>query len=403
VYPTVEKRLGAIVRWLSELTREAGADMVLHEPSSAERAEILSRWERHLGGVRTEYLGLDRAIRSCGDHGGEQKDALLKRLKGLAKQMVLDRSLLEGLSRGEGPSPNQAGGAFPPSCDVPESLRTVVEALVEDGVREIQAVAEQSPPGELLAGFVARCSRPLDATLQRVESKLKAHEGESERLLSRLGKELRSALGAAVRRRGETEADRIHRVVTERLHQSLFQALEKFRRDVDLESVDEMVRRLDSWSRERLETAEAELTAASISPSLSEELVWFQRELSARTGEVKGWWDGPPDFEKIYREDLDPRVMSGPPADSDGVYAEFYSDGHLRRVVLMSGGKESGEIRVWPDLARARYEDSANVAEFRPDGVIEEYGGRYERETKARLFFRDWVLQKLEEMVNRTG
>lgn len=399
MYPTVEKRLHSVINWLSELTREAGADMVAHDANSPERAEILSRWERHLGGVRSEYLDLDKAIRLCTDHRQENKDALLKRLKGLAKQMVLDRSLLEGLSRGGRPSPHQAGGAFPPPSDVPEPLLKVVERVLEDGVREIHVEAARSIPGELLAGFVARCGLPLDDGIRLIESKLVAHKGETEKLLNRVRKELRSALGEAVGRRGETEADRIHRGVSERLHHSLFQALENFRREADLESVDEMGRQLENWSRRRFGEAQAELSKASIESSLSEELVWFQQELAAQTCEVKGWWEGPPRFEKIYRYDLDPRVKVGLPKDSDGVYAEFYPDGHLRRVVSLRGGIENGVLRLWPEQARARYEDSANVAEFRSDGVIEEYGGRYEHETRARIHFRDWALQKIEEML----
>ena len=400
MYPSIEKRVGSVLRTLDELTQEAGADMAAHQPNSSERAEILTRWERHLGGVRSEYRDLERAIRSSGDHSQEQREVLLKKLKGLTKKMVTDRSLLEGLSRGEGPTPNQAGGAFPPPSDVPAALREVVESLLEEGLRKFQEEATQSPEGELLDVFMSRCNAPLEEALKLVEAKLAGHQGEVEELLERSRGKLRSALGEAVVRRGETEADRAKRAVAQRLHHSLFQALEGFRREAHPDSVDERSRQLEEWGREQLEKARAELSQASIEISLDKEWVWFQAELKSRVGDVKGWWDGPPLFEKICQSDLDPRVVIGPPEGSDGVYAEFYADGHLRRVVAMGTGKGGGELRVWPDQARARYEDSANVAEFRSDGVIEEYGGRYERETRARVFFRDWVLRKVVEMLS---
>ncbi|MCA9781567.1 MAG: hypothetical protein KC800_32840 [Candidatus Eremiobacteraeota bacterium] len=400
MYPSIEKRVGSVLRTLDELTREAGMDMAAHQPNSSERADILSKWERHLGGVRSEYRDLEKVIRSSGDHTQEQREALLKRLKGLTKKMVMDRSLLEGLSRGEGPTPNQAGGAFPPPSDVPAALREVVESALGEGLRKFQEEATQSPRGELLDGFMSRCNAPLEEALKLIEAKLADHQGEVEELLEQSRRKLRSALGDAVVRRGETGADRTHRAVSQRLHHSLFQALESFRREAHPDSVDERSRQLEDWGREQLQKAREELLQASIETSLDEELVWFLAELKSGVGDVKGWWDGPPLFEKIYQSDLDPRVVSGPPEDSDGVFAEFYSDGHLRRVVAMRDGKSGGELRVWPDEARARYEDSANVAEFRPDGVIEEYGGRYERESRARIFFRDWVLRKVGEMLS---
>lgn len=61
---------------------------------------------------------------------------------------------------------------------------------------------------------------------------------------------------------------------------------------------------------------------------------------------------------------------------------EFFPDGHLRRAATADG---SVSLKLFKGIAHARYEDTANVAEFHANGVIEEYGGRYEREFRARI------------------
>ena len=83
----------------------------------------------------------------------------------------------------------------------------------------------------------------------------------------------------------------------------------------------------------------------------------------------------------------------------------------LRTVVLVEPGVAVGvvvpvaefagwveEIELELGVSAARFEDSANVAEFHPDGGTEEYGGRYERSSEAPASFRAWVCQRVSQM-----
>lgn len=108
-------------------------------------------------------------------------------------------------------------------------------------------------------------------------------------------------------------------------------------------------------------------------------------------------WDQPASYSKIIAADL--QGMAGPGDGADhGLTFDCYDDGQVRCITLWQDGAAAATLKLWPGQARARYEDSANVAEFLPSGVVEEYGGRYEREELADKTFRQWVLDKLQEM-----
>lgn len=111
----------------------------------------------------------------------------------------------------------------------------------------------------------------------------------------------------------------------------------------------------------------------------------------------KAGWDQPARYTKITAADLDGLAVPGD-TSREGLSFDCFEDGQVRCITLWKDGAAEATLKLWPGQARARYEDSANVAEFLPSGVVEEFGGRYEREVLARKTFRQWVLDRLAEM-----
>ena len=106
-------------------------------------------------------------------------------------------------------------------------------------------------------------------------------------------------------------------------------------------------------------------------------------------------------YEKVTRKHLPKGCQPwDSPGIREGLFYQCYENGQLKKVGLFRAGELVEEIELELGVSAARFEDSANVAEFRPDGGVEEYGGRYERTTPAPPGFREWVCQKISQMGN---
>ncbi|MBS2038592.1 hypothetical protein JST97_26670 [bacterium] len=105
-------------------------------------------------------------------------------------------------------------------------------------------------------------------------------------------------------------------------------------------------------------------------------------------------------FEKILVSHLPPsaRPRSQRRPDSTGLFYELYEDGQLRRLVRVRQGESFETLELSHRKAEAKWEDSANVAEFHADNTLDEYGGRYERESRYPGSFQDWVLEAIRKM-----
>lgn len=107
----------------------------------------------------------------------------------------------------------------------------------------------------------------------------------------------------------------------------------------------------------------------------------------------------PVPYEKVTRKHLPKGCLPwDAPGRRDGLYYQCYENGQVKRVVLFREGEPVEEIELELGVSAARFEDSANVAEFHPDGGTEEYGGRYERSSEAPVSFRAWVCQRVSQM-----
>ncbi|MFN8608518.1 MAG: hypothetical protein U0931_13355 [Vulcanimicrobiota bacterium] len=106
-------------------------------------------------------------------------------------------------------------------------------------------------------------------------------------------------------------------------------------------------------------------------------------------------------FEKILVSHLpdSARPLSQLRSDPHGLFYALYSDGQLRRLVRYREGNLIESLDLSHQLAEGKWEDGANVAEFHPDNSLDEYGGRYERESRYAGTFRDWV----EDCIQRMG
>lgn len=86
------------------------------------------------------------------------------------------------------------------------------------------------------------------------------------------------------------------------------------------------------------------------------------------------------------------------PGKHEGFYYELYQTGHLKRLAYFRNDELIEEIQLEQKAAEARWEDGANVAEFHADRRVEEYGGRYDRDSRWNSGFRDWVLDRIAQM-----
>lgn len=149
------------------------------------------------------------------------------------------------------------------------------------------------------------------------------------------------------------------------------------------------------WARTRIEASRVEFRQSGVEPQsyifelLRDIEVSLSHTIPRLLKDKKEGWLDPPTFEFISADDL---------KDIKGLYLDYYPDGQLRSVhkTYESGG--FGVLQLAQGRPTARYEDAGNVAEFRDDGVIEEYGGRYDHETLARMSFKEWVLGQIRQM-----
>jgi hypothetical protein len=93
----------------------------------------------------------------------------------------------------------------------------------------------------------------------------------------------------------------------------------------------------------------------------------------------------PPEYEFVGVKDLPSGALK---------QVSFYPDGQLKRVTA-----GWGTLTLQYGVPSARYEDSANVTEYSPSGIIEQYGGRYHHVERAKMSFRDWVRTTVEHML----
>ncbi len=110
-------------------------------------------------------------------------------------------------------------------------------------------------------------------------------------------------------------------------------------------------------------------------------------------------------FEKIVAADLPSgaRPLSGSDPKGNGGYYKCFGDGQLKWFGAYRGGVCIAELDLHHHKAQARYEDGANVAEFLPDNSLEEYGGRYERESRYPHSYKHWVISTIEAMLKDCG
>ncbi len=154
------------------------------------------------------------------------------------------------------------------------------------------------------------------------------------------------------------------------------------------------------WAHQQLERGYARLKAAGVEADLEGLMFAFSQSLRStldsrqREEQERGRPAPPAVFEIVRLADLDPRVKAD--GGGLGVQVSFYPNGHLKRAVVV----DRAVLEVARDKPRARYEDSANVAEYRPDGTIDSYGGRYERTERSRVSFATWVKERVKEMAD---
>lgn len=97
------------------------------------------------------------------------------------------------------------------------------------------------------------------------------------------------------------------------------------------------------------------------------------------------------------------RPLSGSAPKGNGGYYKCFGDGQLKWFGAYRGGVCIAHLDLHHHIAQARYEDGANVAEFLPDNTLEEYGGRYERESRYPHSYKHWVISTIEAMLKDCG
>lgn len=389
----LEERLGEVTEAaLAEM--EATADLAARQPH-------LRAWEAAIDKeIRPTYKALSDAIRVAYKVPEHRREQLSKRVNALTKAIVVNRACLEGLAEGGPPKPHQAGGAYwPPSNCGPELVaqcREILEVAKELFLEEAAVL----PHGELQATWLKRCRVVLEEALEEVRALLEASGTEFRAFFDELYVEMRHLQWSAYKARGPLPQDRQAEEIRRKLAQTIREKLREAPQKGELKPHE-----VEKWRSETLLWARAQEAAAlrklrelgiqaELQPVIEESLQDIQRT----AGELSGRWDNPPVFESIRFAQLPPGVRTGA-HDGDGVYVQFNAEGHLKEAVLIKDGRPEGRLWVSDREPRARYEDSANVAEFRPDGVIDAYGGRYEHETRAQMSFRDWVRSQIRQML----
>ena len=381
---------------------ERAVQRMAAESSVKGRKRVLDEWEKELTReIRPAYKNASQAVQANYQLDPEVKDRLKARVGAMTATMVRDRSRLEGLVHGQAPTRNSAGGAFPPPSTCSPQVRQQARQALEEGLINFRAQCEQHVPGEILGEWVSRTETALRQAVAAAEAVLQASGSEYREFLTSLDQEATSLWTEAMTRRDQG-ADKALQAQDGELRLVLFERLEQFPKAgappaqlFGIPDIDSYAQRELDWAAESVAAAEALLAAQGIRVSFGQHLDGFRRQLKAKVGDFKGQWSKPPEFAIVRLEDLDPRVKTGSP-QGRGVFVSFYSNGHLRQAVTAGA---TMTLKVSNGKAHARYEDTANVAEFHPNGVIEEYGGRYERDVRARITFADWVITQVRGMV----
>lgn len=404
----------AQVEELERTLREATKSAFTGMQGAADRAArqvLLKQWETVVSQeIRPAIITLQAARYYLDDDSAA-------RVGKLTKTLVVDRAALEGMVDGEGPKKHMAGRAFyPPSKCAPELIaqaREVVElgvALAREELTRTDAHEQARRDNVIVI---------LDEALADAHSLLERSGSEYRAFYASLEDEVRAfhsavGVGKAV---GAVEAAEAHREKLaalaaqkqpadpfERACQNLRAQLRgrldslshKGRLDPHgLQQLrDESVswgRRLVSQTAEQMRREGHEKNVEDLLPRFVDALDAWVSAQARRAAEERRPAPSPA-FELIKLADLDPRVQK----PDCGIHLTFWPNGHLRRASL----GQDAVLEVSRDRPRARYEDSANVSEYRADGVIDSYGGRYEREERARVSFATWVKDRVREMLD---
>jgi hypothetical protein len=333
-------KLSALEERFWQVTEAATAAMEATDDLQ-QRALLLKDWEKHIDKeIRPAYKAQSDAIRVDHSMADVRREALSQRAGQLTKAMVVERARLEGLAEGGPPKRHQAGGAFWPPSDCGPQLVASCREILATATELFQEEASRRPEGELRREWLSRCRLVLEDAMAEIQGHLETSGTEYRAFYDELWVESRRTLFDAYRARGALPQDHA-----------------------------------DQTLRRELEKAE-----------------WAE---SKRQEPV-----GPPAFELVTIADLPTGVRSGPP-DENGVYARFYSGGHLKEAILIQGGRTEATLKLSDRVAGARYEDSASVSVYRPDGIIEDYSGRYDHESPACTGYRKWVQARLRQMLEQ--
>jgi hypothetical protein len=359
-------------------------------PVGAKRRAHLKTWERALDtAIRPGYKSASVALSRVDHLARDVKEGLKRRLDAVLVTMASDRDMLEGL----------VTGATPPAPKAPRQPDAAAlehaNGLLQKALAALNAEAGRTVKGELLAGWVDRCGGPLGRALGNIKAVLDS-QGQSA-FFEPLRQEAMQAQNMAMQAR-DRSADKTHIEILRTLRADLLGLLDEVSKVDEPATAQSVAEACTGRANQALEKARTQLESASIHASLEAERRSFERELAARVGDVTGRWKSPPIFEILSRDRLDPRVKTGA-ADGDGVYVTFHGNGSLREARTIRDGQPYEHLKVHDRKPQARFEDAANVAEFQPDGTLWEFGGRYERETRARTSFADWVIGRVADMV----
>jgi hypothetical protein len=386
----IEDAVAEVEQALKEAT-DLAKNQMRALPKGRRRAAYLKLWEETMNTkIRPAYKASAASLSQSQSLSKVQKEALKRRLDQVVKAMVVDRSYLEGLVDGKGPTPHNAGGFHPPPSQVPQNLMEKARSRLQAALQTFESEAGQAPPGELSVGWMYRCAYPLRRTLTRIKTELEKSGYEHREFFESLRLEVARFESAALARRDMSSDHRLAEIRQELMDQ-LRELLAQFRRAEDQSE-------LLSRGRQLILEATGLLQNASIRASLEEETIFFERELSGRAGDLCGRWKTPPVFQPILSHSLGRWVKTGPRV-SDGVYVSFHWNRSLKEAVALRDGQVFETLKVDKASPRARLENSASVMEFRADGMVEEFSGRYEREYRARRTFDEWVTDRVSDMV----
>jgi hypothetical protein len=390
----IEETIAELEQALSEATESAKSEMQAL-PKGRRRAARLKAWEETLNTkIRPAYKASAASLSQSQKLSTEKREALKSRLDQVVKAMVVDRSVLEGLVDGKEATPHSAGGFHPPPSQVPQNLMEDARSRLQTALQALEVQAGQAaPPGELSVDWMHRCAYPLKKALTKIKTDLQKSGYEHREFFESLRLEAARAESEALARRDMSSDYRLSEIRVELMDQ-LRELLAQFRQT-------DQVNELNSQGRQLILEATRRLEKASIRASLEEETVYFERELEGREGDLRGSWNHPPSFQAIPSYKLGRWVKKGPRV-SDGVYVSFHRNGSLKEAVAVRDGQVFETLKVHKASPQARLENSASVMEFRSDGVVEEFSGRYEREYRARRTFFEWVTDRVDDMVRES-